>query len=535
MKIFFPLLALLTLAPAQSSGMHWRLIGPFRAGRVAAVAGVAGDPATYYVGNPGGGVFKTTNGGGAWTPIFDIPGAPDSVGAIAVAASNPAIVYVGTGDVDYVGGSVNLGDGVWRSDDAGRAWRHLGLDNTRHIGAMLVDPHNSDLVLAATDKGIYRSNDGGRQWTLALPQSAVNIAWDPTHPAVIFAGTTAGIFKSGDEGTAWSAVTGGGLPAGKLGRIGLAVEGTRVYAITQPGLFRSDDGGATWSQATTDHRIRGSGYFSEVFLDPKNPDTVYVCQTSLYRSTDGGHTFIAFKGAPGGDDYHEMWIDPTHPQRMILGVDQGPTISLDGGAHWSLDWYTFPNAQFYHIATDNRFPYWIYGTQQDSGSAAMASRGDFGELTFMDWRPSVGAYEFGYIQPDLEDANFVYATGGGAALNRYNWKTKQIFDISPPAVVDGVRLHWRGSPQAQLPGVLYLGAQVVVATRDRGLTWHTASPDLTQGVPRAAISALAPGPSHVLWAGTTTGHISLTTDGQHWNPAGVLPAAIEMIRCLSVR
>ncbi|MGH9478017.1 MAG: glycoside hydrolase, partial [Terriglobales bacterium] len=412
-------------------------------------------------------------------------------------------------------------------------------------------------------RGIYRSTDGGTTWQQVLYKGpevgAINLVADPDNQRTLFAGLEqhapraggrggfgaaapatpgAGIYKSTDEGATWAQVTGGGLPAGDLGRIGLAVaahtHGERVFAITTRGLYRSDDGGASWSRATADRRIMGSSYFSQVYVASDNPDVVYVCQTSLYRSTDGGHSFIAFKGAPGGDDYHEMWIDPTNSQRMILGVDQGATITLNGGQDWSLGWYNLANSQFYHIATDRRFPFWIYGTQQDSGSAAVASFGDFGETTFMDWRPSVGAYEFGYIHPDLSDPNFVLATGGGTAVNRYNWTTKQILDVTPPASGG-----WRyaGGPQVSdphEPGTNYLGAQVVLASRDHGLTWQAASPDLTGGG-RAAITALAPSPApgRAFWVGTSDGLVQYSADGQHWQrvtppmmPAGTPVEAI---------
>ena len=569
--------------PALYAGMRWRLVGPFRAGRVSAVAGIAGDPATYYIGTPGGGVFKSTSGGEVWTPVFDGTGM-DSIGAIAVAPSNPKIVYVGTGDVDNVGGSVNHGDGVYRSDDAGHTWTHLpGLDATRHIANIVVDPRNPDLVLVAAlgrtyaqnpERGIYRSTDGGRTWRQVLYKSpelgAISLVADAKNPQVLYAALEphaprasgrgarggqgrggrgraaapavagAGIYKSTDEGATWHPLA-DGLPATDLGRIGLAAAGPRVFAITSAGLYRSDDGGASWSRSTQDRRIVGSSYFSEVYLSPSDPNTVYVCQTSLYRSTDGGISFVAFKGAPGGDDYHEMWIDPSNAQRMILGVDQGATISLNGGAQWSLGWYNLPNGQFYHIAVDHRFPYWIYGTEQDSGSAAVASRGDFGETTFMDWRPSVGAYEFGYIRPDLSDSKFIYATGSGTALNRYDWDTKQILDISPPESlpISGapVRLRFSGSPQSespQDPRVFYLGAQAVLATRDRGLSWQAISPDLTGGG-RAAITALAPSAarSGEMWVGTSDGKVQFTADGNAWKdvtpPSLPQGAAIEMI------
>ncbi|MGH9487040.1 MAG: hypothetical protein ACRD04_05555 [Terriglobales bacterium] len=548
--------------PRQFAALRWRLAGPFRAGRVSAVAGVPGKAATYYVGTPEGGLFKTTSGGTAWTPIFDHEPV-SSIGAIAVAPGHPNLIYVGTGDVVNVGGSVNEGDGVYKSTDAGRTWQHLGLEDTHHISAILVAPRNRKLVLVAAlghtfapnaARGVYRSTDGGVSWTKVLYRGptagAIDLVADPGNFNEMFAAfephapgapaTEAAIYKSSDAGQHWTEISGHGLPQLR-GRVGLAVAahsgGRRVFAITTAGLYRSDDGGASWGRTTTDPRIVGSGYFSKVYVSPGNPDMVYVMQTCAYRSSDGGRTFTAWKGAPGGDDYHEMWIDPTDAQRMILGVDQGETISLNGGQQWSLGWYNLPNGQFYHIAVDHRFPFWIYGTQQDSGSAAVRSRGDFGETTFMDWRPSVGAYEFGYIHPDLSDPNFIYATGGGTALNLYDWTTQQIEDISPPPELDGMRLRYATSPQAELPQdtrVFYLGAQAVLETRDRGQHWQAISPDLTGGG-YAAITALAPSPAAegTLWAGTSDGRVEFTRDGLHWSnvtPPPVAPGtAISMI------
>ena len=555
------------------SGMRWRQIGPFRAGRISAVAGIAGDPANYYIGNPGGGVWKTTDGGTVWKPIFDEQHM-DSIGSIAVAPSNPNIVYVGTGDVSNVGGSVNQGNGMWKSLDAGAHWQHIGLEDSRHIVALVVDPKNPDIVLAAAlghtfsrneERGVFRTTDGGRSWNKVLYKSddlgAVNLVADPDNPQTLFAALMlhysapggrgggaaappadaagAGIYKSTDEGATWTAVTGHGLPESGLGRIGLAVaahtHGERVFAIVQGGLYRSDDGGANWHRNTTDPRVTGSGYFSQVYVSPDNPDIVYVVQTSLYRSTDGGQNFVAYKGAPGGDDYHVLWIDPTNGKRILAGVDQGPTISLDGGQSWDLNWYNLPNGQFYHIATDNRFPYWVYGTQQDSGSAGTSTRGAFGQITFMEWLPSVGAYEFGYVHPDPLDPTIILASGAGTSINRYDLTIRQTLNVSPPR---SGNYRFSGGPQAFSPvdgHIFYLGAQYVLETRDRGLTWKPVSPDLTQvpGEPAPetpppggrgggrgnAISALSPSPlrAGAMWAGTSNAQIQMTADGASWH------------------
>ena len=449
--------------------MRWRQIGPFRAGRVTAVAGISGNAAVYYMGTPGGGIWKTVDGGVVWKPIFDrVP--VSSIGAIAVAPSKPEVVYAGTGDVSMVGGSVNMGDGVYRSDDAGMTWRHIGLEDTEHIGNLWVDPANPDVVVVAAlgrtysknpQRGVFKTTDGGKTWRKVLYKDdtagAVDLAFAAGNPKIGFAALWehytnpghdrgaiessgfAGVYKTTDGGDTWAQVT-DGLPSGRLGRIGVAVsaDGRKVFAIVAGagrgpgsggGLYRSDDGGAHWSRSTQDPRIQGSGYFSRVFLDPKNSDVVYVAQTSLYRSEDGGRTFSSYKGAPGGDDNHALWIDPSDSNRMIMASDQGATISMDGGKSWS-SWYNQPTGQIYHLSTDNRYPYWVYGTQQDSGSVGTLSRGDYGEITFMDWDP-VGGYEFGYIEPDPLNPNLVYAGGPSRGLVRIDRANRQVSTVSP--------------------------------------------------------------------------------------------------------
>jgi photosystem II stability/assembly factor-like uncharacterized protein len=578
-------------SPNLYNGMRWRQIGPFRAGRISAVAGIPGDPATYYIGNPGGGVWKSTSGGVTWKPIFDET-RMDSIGSIAIARSNPNIVYVGTGDVSSVEKSVNIGNGMWKSTDAGAHWQRIGLEETHHIVSLVVDPKNPDIVLAAAlghtyernaDRGVFRTTDGGRTWTKVLFKGdnigAVNLVADPDNPQTLFAGlevyltqpngrggaagggggggrganaepdtSGAGIYKSTDQGLTWTALTGHGLPEAGMGRIGLAVaagtRGQRVYAVMQGGMFRSDDGGANWYRSTTDSRSTGSAYFSQVYVSPDNPDMVYVVQTCMYRSTDGAKTFAAFKGAPGGDDYHVMWIDPTNSKRIITGVDQGPTISVDGGFTWDLNWYNLPNGQFYHISTDTRFPYWVYGTQQDSGSAGTASRGSFGQIAFMDWLPSAGAYEFGYIEADPLDPNIIMASGQGTNIQLLDGISRQIQNVSPPRT-GGYRY---ASPPPHLfspadPHVLYLGSQYLLETRDHGQTWKAISPDVTlapgettpptepaeppagtaaaagRGGRGAGISSIGPSPirTSVIWVGTSNGHIQVTTDGSSWH------------------
>ena len=579
--------------------MRWRQIGPFRAGRVTAVAGIPGDAATYYMGTPGGGAWKTVNGGVIWTPIFDqVPTPTSSIGAIQVSLSNPNIVYVGTGDVSMVGSSVNMGDGVYKSTDAGKTWRHVGLDDTEHIGNMWVDPRNPDVVLVAAlgrtysrneQRGVFKTTDGGRSWKKVLYKDdvtgAVDIVFAPgnskigyatlmehfTQPGVRAAIETsgaAGIYKTADGGDTWTQLT-EGLPGGSLGRIGVATnaDGQKVFAIVAggggagggrgtpgaAGLYRSDDGGAHWSKSTTDSRVTGSGYFSRVFLDPNNADVVYVAQTSLYRSDDGGKTFAAYKGAPGGDDNHALWIDPKDSNRMIMASDQGATVSMDGGKTWS-SWYNQPTGQIYHLSTDSRYPYWVYGTQQDSGSVGTLSRGDYGEITFMDWDP-VGGYEFGYIVPDPLNNNLVYAGGPSRGLVRIDRTNRQVSTVSVSVARGDVEYRTAQNPPLGFSPtdqhILYFGTQFLMETRDGGVHWKQVSPDLTKrqedaapAVPaaaatdaagatpparpraqeqqettnpmnRTAISTFSPSPvaAAVIWAGTSNGVVQVTKDG----------------------
>jgi photosystem II stability/assembly factor-like uncharacterized protein len=587
--------------------MRWRQIGPFRAGRVTAVAGISGNAAVYYMGTPGGGLWKTVDSGVVWTPISDsVP--ISSIGAVSVAPSNPNVVYFGTGDVSMVGGSVNMGNGVYKSVDAGKTWQHVGLDDSEHIGNLWIDPRNPDIVLVAVlgrtysksnQRGVFKTTDGGKTWRNVLHKDditgAVDLVFAPDNAKVGYAAMWehytapggrgaiessgfAGVYKTSDAGETWTQLT-EGLPTGRLGRIGVAVaaDGKKVFAIVgggggfgggggggaTGGLYRSDDGGAHWSKSTQDLRIQGSGYFSRVFLDPKNSDVVYVAQTSLYRSADGGRTFISYKGAPGGDDNHALWIDPADSLRMIMASDQGATISMDGGKSWS-SWYNQPTGQIYHLSTDNRYPYWVYGTQQDSGSVATLSRGDYGEITFMDWDP-VGGYEFGYIVPDPLNPNMVYAGGPSRGLVRIDRTNRQVATISPSVTRDNEYRMATNPPLAfspQDPHVLYMGAQFLLETRDGGLHWKAISPDLTRrpetpavpptdsasaapAVParpraqeqqetiqpnnRTAINTFAPSPvaQGQIWAGTNNGIIQVTRDGgatwQNVSPPGLAP------------
>ena len=547
------------------SEMKWRMIGPFRAGKVNAVAGVPGNPGVYYFGADGGGVWKTTDGGTVWKPIFDKEPVA-SIGALALAPSNPSIIYVGTG-VNTIFADSSYGDGIYKSIDGGENWQPVGLNDARHIGRILIDPRNPDVVLVAAmghssgpneERGVFRSADGGRSWKKVLYKdnvtAAVDLCFEPGNPRVVYAtlwhgvrkpgqkGTSfepgSGLYKSVDEGLTWTQITGHGLPGGDWGRAGVAVapenRGQRVYVILEAkdkkgGLYRSDDAGATWKKATEDQRITGYWYMSEIFVDPKNADIVYLPSQNLYRSNDGGHTFTAIKGAPGGDDYHTVWIDPTNSQRIMLGVDQGATISLNGGESWTT-WYNQPTGEFYRVATDHRFPYWVYGPQQDSGTAGIISRGNNGQITERDWFP-VGPGESGYTIPDPLDADVVYNAGPGGSVVRLSKTTGQVRDISPAPVSfeSKYRFNWT-IPMAfspQDPHLLYLGTQFLLKTSNGGTSWDAVSGDLTRVRPdekdskqaRGTILTIAPSEvkEGVIWVGTDDGNIQLTKDsGRVW-------------------
>jgi photosystem II stability/assembly factor-like uncharacterized protein len=590
--------------PALDAGMRWRQIGPFRGGRVSAVAGVIGQPGVYYMASPGGGVWKTTDAGVVWRPIFDQAHVA-SIGALAVAPSNGRVVYVGTGDFGIASnswGAANLGDGVWRSDDGGRTWRHIGLSDTAHIGAILVDPNNPDVALVAAlgnayardpHRGVYLTTDGGQTWTKTLYKDdttgAISLAYDAARPGVVYAAlwhhqaalppappdseqAGGAIYKSTDGGRTWRPLSGHGLPTWPMGRIGLAAHGGRVFAIIaraqghtghlEGGLSRSDDGGVTWRRITQDPRLEPggrSGYFDNVWMDPQNRNVVFVVETAFYRSLDGGKTFEVLKGAPGGDDYHNLWINPKSPcvpmgggkgclsSEMILGADQGASVSLDAGRTWST-WYNQPTGQMYHVATDNRFPFHIYGPQQDSGSVEVSSRGAFGDISFLDWRPSMGAYEYGYVEPDPAHPQWIFSSDGGPVIHRRTRGTWLTLDVTPYTGTGGPYRYLMGPwwssvrpPFVFSPvngNILYYGAQFLLETSDSGRDWRRISPDLTvrpnlsmRPLPGgktsrdwAAISAIGPSPRNasLIWVGTDDGLVQVTRDaGKDWQRAKI--------------
>jgi photosystem II stability/assembly factor-like uncharacterized protein len=543
---------------ALFDGLSWRMIGPFRGGRAEAATGVAGDPRTFYFGAVGGGIWKTTDAGTVWHPIFD--GQPvASIGALAVAPSDPKILYAGTGETD-LRNDISFGDGVYKSTDAGKTWHNIGLRDTRQIGRILVHPTNPDIVYVAAlghaygpneERGVFRTTDGGRTWRKVLYKGpdvgAVDLAWAPDDPQTIYAtlwnarrstwsqygpieGPGSGLYQSSDGGEHWVQLQGHGLPEGQWRRAGVAVaqHGRRVYALIDApgggGLYRSDDAGQTWVHPGSDPRIVSRAwYFGRVTIDPTNPDIVYLPNIALYRSTDAGRTFSILRGAPGGDDYHFLWIDPTDAARMIVATDQGATLSLDGARTWTT-WYNQPTAQLYHVITDNQFPYTVYGTQQDSGSVAIASRTSHRRIDDKDWH-STGGSESGYIAPDPSDPNIVYVAGVYGGLTRFDKRTAQGQNITPwPVFAFGVDISQRKyrypwtpplifSPTD--PHTLYFGSQFLMKTADGGLDWQQISPDLTGSSQRGVIYTIAPSPlqSGEIWVGSDSGLVHLTRDG----------------------
>ncbi len=553
--------------PALYGGLRWRNIGPFRGGRTDAVSGVPGDARTYYSGAVGGGLWKTTNAGRTWLPVMDAQPVA-SIGAVAVAPSDPNTVYAGSGEADMRSDIVH-GNGMYRSTDAGATWTRIGLDDSRQIGRILVDPANAKMLLAAVlghaygpneTRGVYRSADGGATWTRTLfrdrDTGAIDLAADASGKLVFASlwqtrrppwnayppasGPGSGLYKSTDGGATWNPVLGGGFPAAGLGKIGLAVapsDPRRVYAVVDArdgGLYRSDDGGAQWRRVDADRRLWGRGwYFCHVAVDPKNPDKVYVSDTALYASADGGASFSAVKGSPDGDDFHQLWIDPRDPARMGLASDQGTTISLDGGASWS-SWFNQPTGQFYHVATDGAFPYRLYGAQQDSGAAMILSRSDHRGISARDWRPLTAGGESGSIAPDPHDRDLVYGNAYDGSVNREDLRSAQTRRVTP-AVADpsALRSEWT-MPLAFGPGhALYASYQQVFRTRDGGAHWDAISGDLTRVPPageprRGVVYALAPSPraANVVWAGTDDGLVRVTRDGgKTW--ANVTPPGVS--------
>ncbi len=568
------------IATSDFGDLHWRLLGPFRGGRVLTVAGVPGQPQHFYFGAVNGGVWETLDAGRTWQPIFDDEPV-GSIGALAVAPSDPKVLYVGSGEAD-MRSDIAQGNGMYRSGDAGAHWSKIGLDDSQQIGKIIVDPRNSNNVVVAVlghpygpnaERGVFRSRDGGAHWLRVLGNDtetgAIDLAFEPGNPQVIYAamwqarrppwniyppssGPGSGLYKSIDGGVTWMQLR-GGLPE-HVGRIGIAVapnEPSRVYAIVDGdagGLYRSDDAGAHWRKASGDHRIWQRGwYFGRIAVDPKNADRVYAMNTIVLRSDDGGAHFISLKGDDTGDDFHELWIDPTDPDRQILGVDQGAIVTLNGGRTWS-SWHNQSTAQMYHLSTDNRFPYRVYGSQQDSGAVALPSAATGNErITMEQFKEVTAGGESGMIAPDPDDPEIVY--GGG--VDKLDLRTEQTHSVDP-TLAEPDELYRR---TWTLPLVfskrdtkaLYYANQKLFRTRDAGEHWTAISPDLTRenpGVPknlnavaaadnlgtgprRGVIYAIAPSPldAKLLWVGTDDGLIWRSRDeGAHWD--NVTPAQL---------
>jgi photosystem II stability/assembly factor-like uncharacterized protein len=562
------------------SGLRWRMIGPFRGGRTVAASGVPGQPNVFYIAANNGGIWKSTDAGRVWKPIFDDQ-ATGSIGALAVAPADPRIIYVGSGE-GLQRPDLSVGDGIYKSTDGGQSWQHLGLHDAQQISAMIVDPHDSKRVFAAVlghpygpnpERGVFRSTDGGATWQNVLYKDentgAVDLAFDPSNAQTVYAvlwagrqapweigesfkGPGSGLFKSTDGGSTWQPVT-GGLPtvAQGLGRIGIAIapsDPRRMYALVdakEGGLYRSDDAGANWQRVNHEERVFGRGSdFACVRVDPKDKDVIYIANTSTYRSMDGGVSFTAIKGAPGGDDYHTVWINPDDPSIILLASDQGATISVNGGETWS-SWYNQPTAQFYHVITDHRFPYWVYGGQQESGSVGTASRGDYGAITFRDWHP-VGVEEYGYVAPDPLNPNIIY----GGKVTRYDQTTGEVQQVGPSLGRRGGKYRFvRTMPllfSPVNPHILYLGSQMLLRTTNGGQSWEEISPDLTRasyeippslgvftsadpekGKHRGVIYTIAPSykDGNTIWVGTDDGLIHITRDaGKSWT--NVTPPAL---------
>ena len=563
------------LTPKLYDSMRWRMIGPFRGGRTVGAVGVPSQPNLFYVGVNNGGVWKTTDYGRTWDPIFDDQ-PTGSIGSLAVAPSNPNILYVGSGE-GLQRPDLSVGDGIYKSTDGGKTWKHMGLSDGQQIPTIQVDPKDPDRVFVAilghpyganAERGVFRSTDGGKSWQKVLYKDentgAIALEFDPANSQTIYAalwsarqgpwengawqGSGSGLFKSTDGGTTWRQLT-KGLPTTKegLGRIGIGVcrsDPKCLFAMVdanEGGIYRSDDAGESWKLINGQGRLWGRGSdFAEVKVDPKNKDILYVANTCSYRSTDGGKTFVAFKGAPGGDDPHTFWINPDNTQIILLAGDQGACISVNGGQTWS-SWYNQPTAQFYHVITDNQFPYWVYGAQQESGSAGVASRGRDGQITFRDWYP-VGVEEYGYVAPDPLNPRFIY----GGKVTRYDMTTGEVEKVGPTGVGKGKGMAggYRTLRTAPLvfstvdPHVLFFGANVLFKTTDAAKTWQIISPDLSREAPevpdsigifktpqlakqarRGVIYTVAPSYKDVsvIWCGTDDGLIQVTRDGgKNW-------------------
>ena len=543
--------------------LKWRCIGPFRGGRTVGACGIAGQPYVFYIGVNNGGVWKTNDAGRTWVPLFD--GQPTgSIGDVAVAPSDPNVVYVASGE-SLQRPDLSVGDGMYKSTDGGRTWAHIGLEDGQQIGPIEIDPTNPDRVFVAVvghpygpneQRGVFRTLDGGKSWKKVLYKDpdtgAADLAMDPRDPNTVYAvlwearqgpwengswsGPGCGLYKSTDGGDTWKRLD-HGLPTNEqgLGKIGIAVapsDGNRLYAMVQAGqlsgIYKSTDAGANWVLVNTEARLYGRGDdFAECKVDPKDPDVLYVANTSFYRSSDAGMSFTCIKGSPGGDDYHTIWINPLHTEIILTAADQGAAVSLNYGETWS-SWYNQPTAQMYHVMTDDEFPYNVYSGQQESGSAMVSSRGNDGQITFREWHPA-GGDEYGYIAPDPLEPRYVY----GGRIEKYDKLTGVSVSVRPPGQFRTLRTAPVVFSKVD-PHLLYFAGNVLFVTADGGKDWQTVSPDLTREHPevpasvgkyrtpdlanmprRGVIYTVAPSykSTSTVWCGTDDGLIWVTHDG----------------------
>jgi photosystem II stability/assembly factor-like uncharacterized protein len=586
------------------SGLQWRDVGPMRGGRTYAVAGNAAQPDTFYMGSVGGGVWKTENAGRTWFPVADDPatGIPiGSIGAIAVAPSDPRIVYVGTGEPD-IRSQHSYGIGLFKSTDAGKTWHSIGLAETRQIGKIVIDPSDPNRVYVAAlghvykanpERGVYRTTDGGAHWKKILVDAkdpdnvgAVDLALDARHPRTLYASLWAtrrppwsvyapsnmpggGLYKSTNGGDTWNRLS-GGLPADDfVGKIGIAIAPSnpkRLYAVVDDlgtaiarpirgaaapeavnapkpsgGIYLSDDAGATWRLVSNEQRLWGRGwYFGQITVDPDNPDRAYDINTATYMTLDAGKTWVPVKGAPGGDDYHQLWINPRDGNRMVLSSDQGTVVSVDGAKTWST-WYNQPTAEIYHLAADNRFPYWLYGAQQDSGGVGVSTWSRMGTLDFRNWESTCQAGESNTVVPDPRDGNLLYGSGDQRCNQALNLPAPAGGELPAPDPADPNRRTWTLPQVFSLADeALYYANQFVFRTRDRGKTWMKISPDLARlnpEVPKTldpitakdidqpmtdrfgVVYTISPSPldAKTIWVGTDDGLIHVSRDdGASW-------------------
>ena len=561
------------------NSMQWRMIGPHRGGRTVGAVGVPSQPNVFYIGVNNGGVWKTNDFGRTWKPIFDEQ-PTGSVGDVVVSPSNPDVIYVGSGE-GLQRPDLSVGDGLYKSTDGGKTWTNTGIKDGQQIGGLALDPKNENRVFAAVlghpygpneERGVYRTTDGGKNWERVLYKDentgAVQVTLDPNNSNIVYAylwaarqgpwengawdGKESGLFKSTDGGTTWKKLT-NGLPTTEqgLGRIGFCIapsNSNRLYATVDAGklggIYRSDDAGESWMNINPDQRFWGRGSdFAEVKADPLNADVVYTADVVVWKSLDGGKTWNAFRGAPGGDDYHRLWINPTNPQIILIASDQGAIVTVNGGESFS-SWYNQPTAQFYHVSADNAFPYNVYSGQQESGSVGIASRGNDGQITFREWHP-VAAEEYGYVVADPLDPNIIY----GGKISKYDKRNGQSQNISPEATRRGKYRFIRTAPVLFNPidkKTLYYAGNVLFKTKDGGNSWQVISPDLTREsweIPasvgiytkedmkkmprRGVIYTVAPSyvDTNTIWCGTDDGLIQVTRDGgKTWT--NVTPPAI---------